>query len=204
MGLGLNVSIDGGKTFRPVRGMHVDHHGLWIDPDNSNYLINVNDGGAYVSYDKGKNWRSFIDKIHATQFFDIAYDMDSPFRVYGSVQDYGSFRGVIDLSKGRDKVPAVNFESAPGGEGSSHAIDPTNPAVVYSAGFYGTIARSDVVKGGTKSLLPRTYEDEPKLRGQWVAPFIISPMIQRSFIMECSAYSARSTRETPGSRSVPI
>jgi photosystem II stability/assembly factor-like uncharacterized protein len=175
MGLGLNVSTDGGKTFRPVRGMHGDHHGLWIDPDNSNYLINVNDGGTYVSYDKGKNWRSFVDKIHATQFFNIACDMDTPFRVYGSVQDYGSFRGVVDLSKGRDKIPAVTFENAPGGEGSSHAIDPTNPAIVFSAGFYGTIARTDVVKGVSKRLLPRTYEDEPKLRGQWVAPFIISP-----------------------------
>ena len=175
MGLGLNVSTDGGKTFRRLRGMHGDHHGLWIDPDNSNYLVNVNDGGAYVSYDKGKSWRSFIDQIHSTQFFDIAYDMDTPFRVYGSVQDYGSFRGAVDLSKGRDKVPGVEFDPAPGGEGSSHAIDPTNPAIVYSAGYYGMIARSDVVKGMSKRLLPRTYEDEPKLRGQWVAPFMISP-----------------------------
>ena len=175
MGLGLNVSADGGKTFKPLRGMHGDHHGLWIDPENSSYLVNVNDGGAYVSYDKGKNWRSFIDRMPTTQFFDIAYDMDTPFRVYGSVQDYGSYRGVIDLSKGRDKIPAVRFDPAPGGEGSSHAINPENPAIVYSAGFYGTIARSDVVKGTTKRLLPRTYEDEPRLRGQWIAPFAISP-----------------------------
>jgi len=82
---------------------------------------------------------------------------------------------VIDLSKGRDKIPAVRFDPAPGGEGSSHAINPENPAIVYSAGFYGTIARSDVVKGTTKRLLPRTYEDEPRLRGQWIAPFAISP-----------------------------
>jgi photosystem II stability/assembly factor-like uncharacterized protein len=175
MGLGLNVSMDGGKTFKPLRGMHGDHHGLWIDPENSSYLVNVNDGGAYVSYDKGKNWRSFIDRMPTTQFFDIAYDVDTPFRVYGSVQDYGSYRGVIDLSKGRDKIPAVRFDPAPGGEGSSHAINPENPAIVYSAGFYGTIARSDVVKGTTKRLLPRTYEDEPRLRGQWIAPFAISP-----------------------------
>jgi photosystem II stability/assembly factor-like uncharacterized protein len=174
MGLGLNVSTDGGRTFKQLRGMHGDHHGLWIDPANSDYLVNVNDGGAYVSYDKGKNWRSFTDKIPATQFFNIAFDMDSPFRVYGSVQDYGSFRGVIDLSRGRDKVQAVKFDGAPGGEGSSHAIDPSNPAIVYSAGFYGTIARTDVVKGVSKRLLPRTYEDEPKMRGEWVAPFIIS------------------------------
>jgi photosystem II stability/assembly factor-like uncharacterized protein len=175
MGLGLNVSTDSGKTFKPLRGMHVDHHGLWIDPDNSNYLMNVNDGGAYVSYDKGKKWRSFTDRIPATQFFNIAYDMDTPFRVYGSIQDFGSYRGVIDLSRGRDKIPAVKFDPAPGGEGSSHAINPENPAIVYSAGFYGTIARSDVVKGTTKRLLPRTYEDEPKLRGEWIAPFMISP-----------------------------
>ena len=175
MGLGLNVSTDGGKTFLPVRGMHGDHHGLWIDPDNSNYLVNVNDGGANVSYDKGKTWKTFVDKIPATQFFNIAFDMDTPFKVYGSVQDYGSFRGVIDLSRGRDKVPAVKFDPAPGGEGSTHAIDPTNPAIVYSAGFYGTITRTDVVKNVSKRLLPRTFDDEPKMRGEWVAPFMISP-----------------------------
>ena len=175
MGLGLNQSTDGGKTFKPLRGMHVDHHGLWIDPDNSNYLVNVNDGGVYASYDKGKTWRSFTDRLPAVQFFNIAYDMDTPFRVYGSIQDHGSYRAVIDLSRGRDKVPTQVFEPAPGGEGSSHAIDPMNPAIVYSAGFYGTISRSDVVKRSSKRLLPRTYEDEPRLRGQWVAPFIISP-----------------------------
>ena len=32
LGLGLNVSRDGGKTFTTLRGMHGDHHGLWIDP----------------------------------------------------------------------------------------------------------------------------------------------------------------------------
>lgn len=175
MGLGLNQSTDGGKTFKPLRGMHVDHHGLWIDPDNSNYLVNVNDGGVYASYDRGKTWRSFTDRLPAVQFFNIAYDMDTPFRVYGSIQDHGSYRAVIDLSRGRDKVPTQVFEPAPGGEGSSHAIDPMNPAIVYSAGFYGTISRSDVVKRSSKRLLPRTYEDEPRLRGQWVAPFIISP-----------------------------
>jgi photosystem II stability/assembly factor-like uncharacterized protein len=174
MGLGLNVSNDGGKSFRPVRGMHADQHGLWIDPNNSDYMVEVNDGGAVVSYDRGKNWRSFADKIHSTQFFNIAYDMSTPFKVYGSIQDHFSWRGTVDLSRGRDKIRPVEFESAPGGEGASHAIDPTNPALVYTEQFYGSIIRSDVVKGTTKSLLPRTYEDEAKLRGEWVAPLMIS------------------------------
>jgi photosystem II stability/assembly factor-like uncharacterized protein len=178
MGLGLNVSNDGGKTFRRLRGMHGDHHGLWIDPDNSDYLINVNDGGIVISYDKGETWRQFLDNLPLCQFFNISHDMDTPFRVYGSMQDHGSFRGVVDLSRGRDSIPTVDFERAPGGEGSSHAIDPTDPRIVYSAGFYGTLSRSILGKDGQwqrKTILPRQYPGEPRLRGQWVAPFILSP-----------------------------
>ena len=180
MGLGLNVSTDGGKTFKEIGDMHGDHHGLWIDPENSNYMVNVNDGGLVISYDKGKTWRKFQDNLPVGQFFNVNYDMDTPFRVYGSMQDWGSYRAVVDLSRGRDKILTQNFESAPGGEGSHHTIDPTNPNIVYSAGFYGTIERTEYSPGkpwwqATKTLLPATYEDEPRLRGQWLAPFILSP-----------------------------
>ena len=53
------MSEDGGETFRRLPGMHGDHHGLWIDPANSDYLVNVNDGGVAISYDAGENWRTF-------------------------------------------------------------------------------------------------------------------------------------------------
>jgi photosystem II stability/assembly factor-like uncharacterized protein len=178
MGLALNVSHDGGKTFSRLRGMHGDHHGLWIDPDNSNYLVNVNDGGIAISYDGGQHWRTFYDNLPVTQFFNIAYDMTEPFHVYGSVQDHGSFRGVVDLRRGRDHIPAQEFERAPGGEGSSHAIDPRDPDIVYSAGFYGHMTRSDMHKpwsDRSRSIYPVTYPGEPPLRGQWLAPFILSP-----------------------------
>ena len=178
MGLALNVSTDGGKTFKRLGGMHGDHHGLWIDPDNSNYLVNTNDGGICVSYDKGANWRCFINELPLAQFFNIAVDTEEPFHVYGSIQDHGSRRGIVNLSRGRDNIPAVDFEYAPGGEGSNHVIDPRNPNLVYSAGFYGTLSRSDLTKKGrerTKMIVPKTFKNEPKLRGQWLAPFIISP-----------------------------
>lgn len=177
MGLALNVSTDGGRTFKRLRGMHGDHHALWIDPDNSDYLVNANDGGICISYDKGANWRCFIKELPVVQFFNIAVDTEDPFHVYGSIQDHGSRRGVVDLSRGRDKIPAVEFEYAPGGEGSNHAIDPENSNLVYSAGFYGTLFRSDLTKKRrerTKMIMPKTYENEPKLRGQWLAPFILS------------------------------
>lgn len=178
MGVPLGISNDGGKTFRTLWSMHVDHHGMWIDPDNSNYIINVNDGGIVISYDKGKTWRQFANNLPVSQFFNITYDMDTPFHVIGSMQDHGSFRAVVDLSQGRDRIRAVEFEEAPGGEGCTHAIDPTNPNIIYSSSFYGRLTRSDISlpqAQRTKMILPRQYENEPRLRGQWLAPTIISP-----------------------------
>jgi len=175
MGLNINVSDDGGKSFRRLSGIHVDQHGLWIDPDNPNYLISANDGGVYVSYDAGANWRNFTGLLPLVQFFNVSYDMATPFHVYGSIQDHGSYRGAVDLSRGRNAVPVQAFESAPGGEGSIHAIDPRDPATVYSAGFYGNISRSDLTTGVDTNITPKAAEGEPRLRGQWLAPFLLSP-----------------------------
>ncbi len=186
MGVPLSVSRDGGKTFQSWRReMHGDHHGLWIDPDNSDYLVDANDGGIVISYDRGTTWRPFTDNLPVCQFFDIAFDLAAPFHVYGSMQDHGSFRGEVrqrrDPQTGQlaEGYEASAFEWAPGGEGSCHAIDPDDPDIVYSAGFYGSIQRTDMRlprRTGTKRLAPRAYPEEPPLRGQWLAPFIISPL----------------------------
>ena len=174
MGLALNLSEDGGKTFRSLRGMHSDHHGLWIDPENTKYMVNVNDGGLAISYD-GENFRTFYNELPLVQFFNINYDMAEPFHVYGSVQDHGSYQGVIDLSKGRNKIPSTDFKRAPGGEGSNHAVDPNDPNTVYSAGFYGTISKTNMAADESQKIMPEIAEGEEKLRGQWLAPFILSP-----------------------------
>src|SRR5439155_16612171 len=53
---GMFRSTDGGRTFNLLPAPHGDHHGLWIDPDNPERMINGNDGGATVSTDGGKTW----------------------------------------------------------------------------------------------------------------------------------------------------
>jgi len=177
MGVRLHASTDGGRTFKALSTPGGDHHSLWIDPQNSNYLVNAYDQGFAISYDRGATWKDSRLTLPLAQFFNVSYDMASPFRVYGSMQDHGSFRGAVDLSRGRDRIPVADFERAPGGEGSTHAIDPTDPDTVYSSGFYGTLTRSNVSPTArqSKDLLQARYPEEGPLRGEWLAPTLLSP-----------------------------
>ena len=191
MGLSLNVSNDSGEEFRRLGGMHGDHHALWIDPENSDYLVNGNDGGVVVSYDGGEKWRRFLDNLPAVQFYNVGYDMAEPFNVYGSIQDHGSCKGEVATSRIRYRKTsdesgrrrgrrtssrvAKEWDNTSGGEASYHAIDPSNPDTLYSAGFYGAIGRTDQATGQRARLKLETGDEDEELRGQWLAPFIISP-----------------------------
>lgn len=176
MGLFLNTSTDGGKTFKSERRIHMDHHALWIDPDNTDFMLSGNDGGANITYDGGKNWKHFTE-IPVAQFYNVAVGMDQPFRIYGSVQDHFSWGGEVDISNGRDAIQPVEFKSVPGGEGCTHLVDPRNPNLLYSCQFYGSLFRSEFKynRWQTKSIQPKIDENDPPLRGEWIAPFVLSP-----------------------------
>ena len=196
LGLGLNVSHDAGKTFSSVRVPHGDHHGLWIDPANPSILYSANDGGVYLSADAGGTWK-FAAAAGGAQFYNVTLDSSSPAWAYGSIQDIGSRRGRVDITGGRDRIPATEWSAAPGGEGSFHAIDPQNADIVYSHSFYGNFTRTDlsipvpqrgrrgapedpaaargqIGRGEAQRSTPiRPKEDG--LRAQWMAPIIVSP-----------------------------
>jgi photosystem II stability/assembly factor-like uncharacterized protein len=177
LGLRINVSTDGGATFEPTgKGIHMDQHGMWIDPDNSNYILAAHDGGISVSYDKGENWRSFIPELPLAQFYNVEYDMSESFRVFGSIQDHHSFYKAVDLSGGRDKVEPSEWEVTLGAEGSSHQVDPRDNNTIYASLFYGKLARATVegYPDDMQWLLPENFPEEPDYRGQWVAPTLLS------------------------------
>jgi len=201
LGVPLSESTDGGRMFRrfggqsvsnvdgsPTGNVHVDHHGLWIDPKNPKIIYDANDGGFYLTEDGGESW-TFAVSAAGAQFSNVTLDTSTPFWAYGSIQDHGSYRGRVDISQGRGRVPAVAFERAPGGEGSHHAIDPKNPNLVYSHGFYGSFSRADLgaapAEGGrgrggrgrpwTETSIRPQVDPAEELRAQWMAPFIVSP-----------------------------
>ena len=177
LGLWINVSTDGGATLEPIlKKIHADQHGMWIDPDNSNYILAAHDGGISVSYDKGENWRNLIQELPLAQFYTIEYDMNETFRVYGSIQDHHSFFSEVDISRGRDKVQPTEWEYTLGAEGSTHVVDPRDNNTIFASLFYGKLARATVEQypDDMEWVLPTTFPEDPEFRGQWVAPTILS------------------------------
>jgi hypothetical protein len=49
-------SNDGGRTWENVKIEHGDTHNLWINPQNPDNLILSDDGGASITFDRGKSW----------------------------------------------------------------------------------------------------------------------------------------------------
>src|SRR3989449_1154836 len=86
-------SDDGGKTTTPIdRGVHVDHHALWIDPQNADRLIQGNDGGVYVTQDGAKSWR-YLNNLPIEQFYMVAADNNIPYMLCGGLQDNNAWCG---------------------------------------------------------------------------------------------------------------
>lgn len=89
-GVPILKSTDGGVSYKSIdyENVHVDHHDLWINPNDPNHLINGNDGGVNLSYDGGENWFK-LNQPSVGQFYAINVDYNKPYNVYGGLQDNG-------------------------------------------------------------------------------------------------------------------
>jgi photosystem II stability/assembly factor-like uncharacterized protein len=204
LGVPMAKSTDGGKTFSVMRAedkasdrTHGDHHALWIDPADSRYIINGNDGGVVVTYNGGRRWYNHFRKIPTTQFYNITYDMKTPFNVVGSVQDEGSFMGPSTHTYDGSGKGTQAWTDVPGGEGTIIAMDPSNPDIMYASSFYGRLMRSDLSKKDstrTRDIYPRKADGEDVHRGEWLAYTMLSPHDPRT-VYHGFQYLFRSTDE---------
>src|SRR5262249_31484962 len=127
-------SIDGGKPFEHVSGMHHgDNHDLWIDPRNPKRMIGGNDGGVDISTDGGETWTA--PPLPIGQFYHVSADDDVPFQVAGALQDIGTAQGPSN-SLTTAGIRDVDWHDVGGGEAGWVVSEPGNPGVVY-AGEYG-------------------------------------------------------------------
>lgn len=184
MGVPFAKSTDGGKTFATIQtwgnnykgdNVHGDHHAMWIDPTNSNYIINGSDGGVSVSYDGSKTWKTFYHNMPTTHFYNVTYDMQEPFHIYGSVQDQGSSMGSSAYTYDKASMQSIAWRDAPGGEGTHIAV---HNNIMYASSFYGRLVKSNLNLPDSlwwQDIGIKKSADEEPLRGEWMAYTFLSP-----------------------------
>ena len=84
--LGFHKSTDGGKSFTSIETPHGDNHGVWINPDNPEIMLQVNDGGANVTLNGGRSWSTILNQPTA-EYYMVAVDEQYPYRLYVPQQD---------------------------------------------------------------------------------------------------------------------
>ena len=156
-------------------------------------LYNVNDGGFYQSADAGKTWtfarRGGRRRSSTTSRSTRARRRGRTDRSRTSAAAAAS----VDVGKGRERIPAVEWSEAPGGEGSNQAIDPAEPGhrvfarVLRKLHARGRRRSSRAAAGGAGRPRPRRARRrhehpsggrkvaDAEFRAQWMAPIIVSP-----------------------------
>ncbi len=175
MGVQLQVSEDAGRTWKNTgTSAHSDHHAMWIDPNDSDHFVNGNDGGVYISRDRGQTM-DWSPNLPVSQYYAIATDMREPYYyVYGGLQDNGSWAGP-SRTRNRQGITNNDWYKTTGGDGFQAAIDPTDPNVVYGEWQEGSILRYDVRTGEQKTIKPQPAFGEKEFRWNWSAPILVSP-----------------------------
>ncbi len=175
-GVPLLKSRDGGVTWhrldtlRGVRNIHVDHHALWINPNDPKHLLLGNDGGLYQSYDEGAEWLH-INNMPVGQFYTVNVDMEKPYHVYGGLQDNGVLKGSSRSVPNRTR----HWEEILGGDGMYVAPDPRNSNIVYAGFQFGNYYRIDTDNGRRARITPQHDIGEAPLRWNWLSPLMLSP-----------------------------
>ncbi|MCU0393882.1 MAG: hypothetical protein MUE81_22455, partial [Thermoflexibacter sp.] len=177
----VRVSEDGGKSFKdliPYEKIHPDHHAFWIHPENTNLMIDGNDGGAAISRDGGKSW-IFIDNLPLGQYYHINVDNEIPYNVYGGLQDNGSWRTPSQIWR-EQGIRNIYTEMLSFGDGFDVVPDPEDSRYGFSMSQGGNLVRYDLVSGESKFVKPAHPDKSVKLRFNWNAGIAQDPFDKKA------------------------
>lgn len=176
-GVPILKSKDGGKTFTSIsaENVHADHHALWINPKNPNHLINGNDGGVNITYDDGETWIK-NNSPSVGQFYAINVDNQTPYNVYGGLQDNGVWKGANNAPEDRSwqQYGQYPWEMIMGGDGMQIEIDNRNPNIVYTGYQFGNYYRLNLDTEEQTYIQPKHQLGESPYRFNWQTPIQLS------------------------------
>ena len=175
----LTVSSTGGKAFNYSLGaffrltVHPDHHALWINPENPDHILVGTDGGVYISFNKARSFRHLAN-LPVSQFYHVSNDLETPYNVYGGLQDNGSWYGPSQYLKG-GFIPNSSWNNVGGADGFYAFRDPTDKDTVYSSWQAGNFQRYNEKTNETADITPLPMEPGVKYRFNWNAGIALSP-----------------------------
>ena len=186
MGVPIISSDDGGENWEFIgkENVHSDHQALWVNSKLPGHIINGNDGGVNISYDGGENWIK-NNQPAVGQFYYVNVDNQSPYNVYGGLQDNGVWMGPSNYqaSKNWNSSGSYPYKSIGGGDGMQVQIDSRNPNIVYTGSQYGFYFRVDLETGKRAYLQPKHQLGESPYRWNWMSPILLSKHNQDIFYM---------------------
>lgn len=177
-GVPLLSSDDGGKNFYNIgssRVVHSDHHALWINPEKPGHLINGNDGGVNITYDDGKHWMK-NNSTAVGQFYAITVDDETPYNVYGGLQDNGVWKGPHNSTDDTSWHASGHnaWTRLLGGDGMYVQVDQRDTNTVYTGFQFGNYYRLDLAKKRSKRIQPKHQLGEAPYRFNWQSPILLS------------------------------
>jgi photosystem II stability/assembly factor-like uncharacterized protein len=152
--LALFKSSNGGRTFAAVPTPHGDNHGIWFNPDNPDYAIQCNDGGANVTIDGGRTWSSILNQPTA-ELYMVAVDEQHPYLLYGPQQDNST---VVVPS-----VPTAAFAF-------DHPAQAWSQASGCETGGIWPRPDGRILWGACKGELERFNVETGQSQGKWIYP----------------------------------
>ena len=189
-GLGVRAaySNNGGKSFKNLKGvvkrlnpsqakgLHLDHCELWINPKNSNHIAVGNDGGLFVSFDKGESWLHY-NNLPTGEFYDIELDNKVPYNIYGGTQDDATVYGPADEwnNSFNEKWKYLWIDAWDGGDGCITRVDPNDNNTVYFSMQNGALRRKNMLSGISVSIKPKLpININDNLDYNFITPYFIS------------------------------
>ncbi len=142
---GFYKSVDAGKTLTSMRTPHGDNHDIWVNPKDSNTMVQANDGGANVSTDGGRTWSTQMNQVTG-EFYAVTADHAFPYKIYGAQQDDST----VILSSVANPYNLADWRGGPGCETGPIFPHPTDPNTIYGS-CKGQYEVMDVRTGQSKS-----------------------------------------------------